>query len=63
MATFRVCPVMSMPKVPNTVIPTITAADSSKMGHQYWAITAGSTIMPTEIKKTEPKRSFTGVVT
>ena len=63
MATFRGWPVTSMPKVPNVIMPAITTADSSSIGHQYWTRMAGCTIMPTEMKNTEPKRSLTGMVT
>ncbi len=63
MATRSDCPVTSIPNEPKTIIPTITAADSSSMGFQYRAITCGSTIMPTEMKNTAPKRSLTGVTT
>ena len=53
-------PVASMPVVPNTIIPTITTTDSSVIVPAYCTITSGLTIMPTEMKKTAPKRSFTG---
>ena len=33
-----------------------------KIGTAYWTIKAGSTIMPTEIKKTAPNRSLTGLL-
>ena len=40
--------------------PTMTVRVMMRMGSQYWAIMAGSTIMPTETKKMAPKRSLTG---
>ncbi len=63
MATRRVCPVMSMPNVPKIIMPAITTADNISIGIQYSASMAGCTIMPTEMKNTEPKRSLTGVTT
>ena len=63
MATFRVWPVTSMPAVPKIIMPQITTTDSRSIGAQYWLSIAGCTIMPTEMKNTEPKRSFTGVTT
>ncbi len=62
-ATRRVCPVTSMPKVPNTIIPTITTPDMINIDPQYWARMAGCTIMPTDMKNTAPNRSLTGVTT
>ena len=52
-----------MPNEPNIIIPTMTAADNNSIGFQYNAMTCGSTIIPTEIKNTAPKRSLTGVTT
>ena len=63
MAMRSVCPVISMPNVPKTIIPTITTADKISIGTQYCAMMVGSTIMPTEMKNTEPKRSLIGTVT
>ena len=63
MATRRFWPVTSIPSVPNNIMPVITTAASSRISHQYSASTVGSTIMPTEMKKTEPKRFLTGVMT
>ena len=63
MATFKVWPVTSMPKVPNNIMPAITTAESITIGSQYSTSMAGCTIMPTDMKNTAPKRSFTGVTT
>ncbi len=54
---------ISMPNVPKTIIPAITTTDSKRIGHQYCMIMPGCTIIPTEMKNTEPKRSLTGMVT
>ena len=51
-----------MPKVPNTIMPTMTTAASRAMTLQCLVITSGLTIMPTEMKKTAPNRSFTGEI-
>ena len=63
MATLSVCPDTSMPKVPNTIMPTMTTAESIRIGAAYSTITSGFTIMPTEMKNTDPKRSLTGTTT
>ena len=63
MATLRFWPVTSIPNVPNSIMPTITTPDSTRIGAQYWAMICGSTIMPTDMKNTEPKRSLTGETT
>ena len=34
MATLRVCPVTSIPKVPDMIMPAMTTADSSSIGPQ-----------------------------
>ena len=52
-----------MPMVPNTIMPTITTAASSSICHQYCTSTAGSTIMPTEMKNTDPNRFLIGTIT
>ena len=52
-----------MPKVPKSIIPTITTDDRMRICHQYMPTMAGCTIIPTEMKKTAPKRSLTGVTT
>ena len=54
------CPVASMPKVPNTIMPTITTMASRAMTLQCLVITSGLTIMPTEMKNTAPNKSLTG---
>ena len=41
MATLRVCPVTSMPKVPKSIIPTITTDDRMRICHQYMATIEG----------------------
>ncbi len=63
MATLRVCPVTSMPSVPKTIIPAMTTAARRSISLQYVVSTPGSTIIPTEMKKTAPKRFFTGCTT
>ena len=52
-------PVANMPKVPNTIMPTMTTTASRAMTLQCCVITVGLTIMPTEMKNTAPKRSLT----
>ena len=56
-------PVMSIPNVPNTIIPTMTTADSNSIGDRYSTIMLRSTIMPTDMKNTAPKRSLIGATT
>ncbi len=63
MAMRNGCPVMSIPNVPKTIMPTITTHDSMSMGEMYSSITCRSTIIPTEMKNTAPNRSLTGVIT
>ncbi len=63
MATFRFWPVTSIPKVPSSIMPKITTPDSTRIGAQYCVMMCGSTIMPTDMKNTDPNRSFTGVTT
>ena len=55
-------PPMSIPTTPNTNLPTITISESITMGSQNSPSTCGLTIMPTEMKKIAPNRSFTGAV-
>ena len=45
------------------IIPTITTPAKSRISPQYSTNTAGSTIIPTDIKKTAPKRFLIGVTT
>ena len=54
---------MSMPAVPNTIIPTITTTARNATVPRYSMIISGFTIIPTEIKNTAPNRSFTGFIT
>ncbi len=49
------------PAVAKKAWPRMTVIVITRMGSQYWAIMAGSTIMPTETKKMAPNRSFTGL--
>ena len=53
-------PVTRKLRLPNTICPRVTASEMTRMGHQYCMSTEGSTIMPTDTKKTAPKRSFSG---
>ena len=52
-----------MPRVPNSIMPAITTQANSRICHQYVTSTPGSTIMPTEMKNTEPNRFLTGAIT
>ena len=52
-----------MPDVPNTIIPVITTPDKISIGPAYSTRIVGLTIIPTEMKNTEPNRSLTGTVT
>ena len=47
---------------PKMNFPTITSSDKITIGIQNSPSTCGFTIIPTEMKKTAPKRSFTGAV-
>ena len=62
MAMLNGCPVASIPKVPKRIMPTTTTMLSRAMVPACATITAGSTIIPTEMKNTAPKRSLTGVM-
>ena len=62
MAVLSGWPVTTMPKVPKVIMPTTTTTASSKMMPALCHMSTGSTIMPTEMKNTAPKRSFTGVM-
>ncbi len=57
------CPVISIPKVPNRIMPAITTPESSNIGQKYSTMTLRSTIMPTDMKNTAPNRSLTGLTT
>ena len=59
-AIFRLCPVASIPKVPKTIIPSTTTTDSVAIVLAYCTMILVSTIIPTDMKNTAPKRSFTG---
>ena len=52
------CPDRRVPKVLNSRIPITAEAAIRIITGQYCAITAGSTIIPTETKKIAPKRSL-----
>ena len=62
-ATLRFWPVTSIPSVPKIIMPAITTAARIRICHQYCTSTCGSTIIPTEMKNTEPKRFLTGPIT
>ena len=58
----RLCPERSIPMLLNTSFPTSVTRIITTIGMMYFAIISGCTIIPTEIKKTAPKRSFTPLV-
>ena len=62
MANLRGWPVASMPKVPNTIIPTITTTASRAITLQCCVMTDGLTIIPTEMKNTAPNKSLTELI-
>ena len=59
-AIFSGCPESNTPKLPNRTCPHRTSAVRIKTGTAYSHIMAGSIIIPTDTKKTEANRSFTG---
>ena len=59
-AVFSGWPDRSTPSMAKNGWPMMTVRVMMRMGSQYWAIMAGSTIMPTDTKKMAPKRSLTG---
>ena len=61
MAVFSGWPAKTTPSVPKVACPTMTANVMITMGQAYSTIMAGSTIMPTEVKKMAPNKSLTGV--
>ena len=57
-ALCRPWPAINTPLVANRGMPMTTTTISIRIGFQYCAMIAGSTIIPTETKKMAPKRSF-----
>ena len=60
MAVLRGWPESMKPKVPKMLWPRSMASVMMMMVSHCWATTATSTSIPTETKKTAPKRFFTG---
>ena len=62
MAIFSGCPESKTPNVPKNTCPTMTTTVRSSIGPLYSQSNCGSINIPTETKKTAPKRSFTGLI-
>ena len=58
-ARCRLWPESSTPSEDITSLPTIVTSVRIRIGTRYFTIIAGSISMPTDRKKTLPKRSFT----
>ena len=63
MAVLGVCPEITNPMHEKNTFPKITIREIYKIGSAYLINMAGFTIMPTETKKTAPKKSLSGFKT
>jgi hypothetical protein len=57
---FKGCPDATKPKQEKVIMPIITIRVITKIGKALVMNIEGSTIIPTETKKTAPKKSFKG---